>query len=100
VVACPSALAETSCLQGTVLEYLDPSFPHRTELRGGYLRLVLGGKQLRVAIEIDSPRKLTEAELTALRDDLDGQVSDGIGEGGFDFGEVMIHQMYARVCSM
>src|SRR5262245_28851870 len=80
-----SALDKISCLQGTVLECLDPSFPLQTQLQGGYLRLILDGKQLRVANEIDSPRKLTRAELTALRDDLDGQVSDGIEEGGFDF---------------
>src|SRR5262245_57087720 len=80
-----AALADISCLEGTVLEYLDSDIPDQAEFRGGYLRLALDGKRLRVRIEIDSPRKLNRSELAELRDALDGQVSDGIGEGGFDF---------------
>jgi hypothetical protein len=80
-----AALAGVSCLEGTVLEYLDTDIPDRAEFRGGYLRLARDGKRLRVRIEIDSPRRLKKSELAALREELDGQVSDGIGEGGFDF---------------
>lgn len=80
-----AALADISCMQGTVLEYLEPTFPEQAEFASGYLRLALVGKRLQVQIEIDSPRKLKKAELSALREELDGQVSDGIGEGGFDF---------------
>ncbi len=47
--------------------------------------LGLDGKRLCVRIEIDSPRKLTKSELAELRDALDGQVSDGIGESAFDY---------------
>ncbi|MBW8867652.1 MAG: hypothetical protein JF610_10045, partial [Acidobacteria bacterium] len=36
-------------------------------------------------IELVSPRALKRAELEALGRELDGQVSDGIGEGAFDF---------------
>src|SRR6516165_9135540 len=80
-----AALADISCLEGTVLEHLDTSLPNQAEFAGGYLRLVLDGKKLQVRIEIDSPRELAKSELAELRDSLDGQVSDGIGEGGFDF---------------
>jgi hypothetical protein len=84
-----AALADICCLEGTVLEYLDTRLPEQEQFRGGYLRLALEGKRLRVRIEIDSPRQLKKTELVALRGDLDGQVSDGIGEGAFDFiGEV------------
>jgi hypothetical protein len=57
----------------------------QAKFRGGYLRLAWSGKRLQVCVEIDSPRKLTRSELASLRGELDGQVSDGIGESGFDF---------------
>lgn len=79
------ALVGMSCPDETVLEYLDDVIPDREKFRGGFLRLVLTGKGLVAGIEIDSPRELTKKELKTLRDDLDGQVSDGIGEAGFDF---------------
>ena len=79
------ALADISCTQGTVLDYLGPEIPNQAKLRGGYLRLVVDRKRLCVRIEIDSPSKLSKSELKALHDDLNGQISDGIGEGGFDF---------------
>jgi hypothetical protein len=74
-----------SCVPETVLEYLDELSPDQADFHGGYLRLVLDKKKLKAVIELDAPRKLSKSELAALRDDLDGQVSDGIGEGGFDF---------------
>jgi hypothetical protein len=82
-----SALADVSCLEGTVLEYLDTRFPDQADFRGGYLRLTPDKKRLKVQIEIDCPRELEKSELSQLRESLDGQVSDGIGEGGFDFVE-------------
>jgi hypothetical protein len=84
-----AALGDISCLEGTVLEYLDTEIPDQEEFRSGYLRLAWNGKRLRVCIEIDSPRRLKKSELTELREALDGQVSDGIGEGGFDFIETL-----------
>jgi hypothetical protein len=80
-----SALDGISIPEVSVLEYLDTDVPDQAEFRGGYLRLALDGKRLRVHIEIDSPRKLKRSELAELREALDGQVSDGIGESGFDF---------------
>ncbi len=80
-----SALAGICCLEGTVLEHLDTKLSGQVELGGGYLRLFLKGKRLELQIEIESPRKLEKSELSDLRESLDGQVSDGIGEGAFDF---------------
>jgi hypothetical protein len=74
-----------SCLEGTVLDYLDEAIPNRELFKGGYLRLHWDGKKLLVQIEIESPEKLKKTELKQLQDDLEGQVSDGIGEGAFDF---------------
>jgi hypothetical protein len=79
------ALDGLACLQGSALEHLDAKFPDRDELRGGFLRLVWDGKKLAARIEIDSPRLLKKPELAVLREALDGQVMDGIGEGAFDF---------------
>ena len=82
-----SSLVDVTCLDGTVLEYLVTRLPSQAEFRGGYLRLTMDKKRLKVQIEIDSPRELDKSELSLLRQSLDGQVSDGIGEGGFDFVE-------------
>jgi hypothetical protein len=80
-----AALADISVPEVSVLEHLHTELPDQAEFRGGHLRLALDGKHLQVRIEIDSPRKLKRPELAALREALDGQVSDGVGESGFDF---------------
>jgi hypothetical protein len=41
--------------------------------------------RLQIAVEVDANRKLTPAEFKALREDLAGQISDGIGAGCFAF---------------
>lgn len=79
-----SALAGLSHLDGTVLEHLSTELTGQADFRGGFVRLTQNGKRLEVRIEIDSPGKLEESELLELRQSLDGQVSDGIGEGAFD----------------
>src|SRR5690606_11704113 len=54
-------------------------------LRGGYPRLVLDERgRLSMAVEVDSRRKLTRKELGELREDFEGQLTDGIGAGCFD----------------
>jgi hypothetical protein len=82
-----TALAGLSCLEGTVLDHLTTEFADQKDFQGGYLRLTWegDGRPLQLSIEIESPRELTKAELKKLRENLDGQVADGIGAGAFDF---------------
>ncbi len=82
-----AALADLSCLEGTVLDHLSAEIDDAKTWRGGFLRIAFSetGAPIQVIIDIESPRELTKQELKLLREDLDGQVSDGIGEGAFDF---------------
>lgn len=72
------------CLSDIIVPYLNGDFAE--DLSGGYLRLLYDAaqKQLRLVIELESPRQLKPAELTALKKELAGQASDGIGSGAFD----------------
>ncbi|REK17462.1 MAG: ankyrin repeat domain-containing protein [Planctomycetota bacterium] len=51
---------------------------------GGEISYQLTTTGLRIITDYWAPRRLTEAELSALIDNTVGQWSDGIGEGGFD----------------
>jgi hypothetical protein len=81
------ALAELSYLDEKVLDYLESDIPDSEKFKGGYLRLIKKGKQLRLGIEIESARKLKRPEIAELRELLDGDIADGIGEAAFDFVE-------------
>jgi len=73
------------CHKDHVLNYQD-DFPNPTRFRGGFLRLQLGDDEsLQVAIELECDERLSTKELKTLKDSLEGQVSDGIGAGCFDF---------------
>lgn len=74
-----------ACFSDTTLNYTELSFNEECALRGGYPRLVVDEKdRLMMAVEIDSQRKLSRTELRALREDIEGQLTDGIGAGCFD----------------
>ena len=74
-----------ACFSDTTLNYAELSFSKEYALRGGHPRLVLDDKgRLTMAVEIDSLRRLSRTELKALREDIEGQLSDGIGAGCFD----------------
>ncbi|MEZ6090660.1 MAG: ankyrin repeat domain-containing protein [Pirellulaceae bacterium] len=74
-----------ACHSDSVLNYAELAFADACALRGGYPRLALDEKgRLLMAVEIDSQRKLTRKELGELREDVVGQLTDGIGTGCFD----------------
>ena len=73
------------CYDDTALNYLD-DLGDTQGFRGGYVRLrhEEGKRGLYLSIEIDAPRKLNRKELTTLRENLTGQIFDGIGSGAFN----------------
>lgn len=74
-----------ACYSDSVLHYADLPFAAECAFRGGHPRLILNGsEQLVMVVEVDSQRKLSSKELRALRDDFEGQLTDGIGAGCFD----------------
>lgn len=73
-----------ACHSDSVLNYAELAFSDETGLRGGHPRLLVDDKgKLLMAVEIDSSRKLTAKEIRALREDFEGQLTDGIGAGCF-----------------
>jgi len=69
----------------SVLNYAELAFAEECALRGGHPRLVVDGKgHLTITVEVDSQRRLSRKELSALREDFEGQLADGIGAGCFD----------------
>ncbi|MFN3149328.1 ankyrin repeat domain-containing protein [Bremerella sp.] len=74
-----------ACHTDSVLNYAELDFADECGLRGGHPRLVVNEKgRLSMTVEVDSQRKLTRKELAALREDFEGQLTDGIGAGCFD----------------
>lgn len=74
-----------ACYSDSVLNYTELAFVEECSLRGGHPRLVLDEQgHLTITVEVDSQRKLTRKELSALREDFEGQLADGIGAGCFD----------------
>lgn len=73
------------CHTDSVLNYAKLDFAEECAMRGGHPRLVVDGKgHLSMTVEVDSQRKLNRKELAALREDFEGQMTDGIGTGCFD----------------
>lgn len=72
------------CADDTAINYLDEI--DAEGFRGGYLRLIYdeSKRRLNLSIQIDSPRKLNLKELKCLRENLEGQMFDGIGSGAFN----------------
>lgn len=74
-----------ACHTDSVLNYAEVDFAEECALRGGYPRLVVDAKgKLAIAVEVDSEQKLSRKQLSALRADVEGQLTDGIGAGCFD----------------
>jgi hypothetical protein len=74
-----------ACHSDSVLNYTELAFAEECSLRGGFPRLVLDEKgRITMSVEVDSGRKLTRSELHELREDIEGQLTDGIGAGCFD----------------
>ncbi|TWT99019.1 ankyrin repeat domain-containing protein [Neorhodopirellula pilleata] len=74
-----------ACHTDSVLNYAELAFAEECALRGGYPRLFVDEKRnLALTVEVDSRRKLTPKEIKALREDFEGQLTDGIGAGCFD----------------
>jgi hypothetical protein len=79
------ALDGLACHSDSVLNYAELAFANECSLRGGFPRLVLDDKgRLTMAVEVDSRRKLTRKELAEVQEDIQGQLTDGIGAGCFD----------------
>jgi len=78
-------LVGLACHADSVLNYAELDFAEECALRGGHPRLVLDEKgHLTIAVEVDSQRRLSRKELSVLRQDFEGQLTDGIGAGCFD----------------
>lgn len=74
-----------ACHSDSVLNYTELIFAKECGLRGGHPRLVQDEKgRLTMTVEVDSQRRLSRNELIALREDFEGQLTDGIGAGCFD----------------
>lgn len=74
-----------ACHDDTVLNYAELSFLDDGRLRGGHPRLTRDGRgKLCITVEVDAARKLSRREIGELREDLEGQITDGIGAGCFD----------------
>ncbi|QDV22236.1 ankyrin repeat domain-containing protein [Aureliella helgolandensis] len=74
-----------ACYSDSVLNYAELAFAEECAMRGGHPRLVLDEKgHLTIAVEVDSQRRLSRKELSALREDFAGQLTDGIGAGCFN----------------
>lgn len=74
-----------ACHDDTVLNYAELPFADECSLRGGHPRLTVDRKgHLLISVEVQSKRKLTRNESRALREDFEGQITDGIGAGCFD----------------
>lgn len=72
------------CADDTAINYLDDI--DAEGFRGGFVRLIFeeSKRRLNLSIQIDSPRKLNSKELKCLRENLEGQIFDGIGSGAFN----------------
>lgn len=80
-----SKIDGVACHSDSLLNYAELGFSVQCALRGGFPRLTRDAKgRLQISVEVDANRKLTRAELAALRDDFEGQITDGIGAGCFD----------------
>ena len=74
-----------ACHDDHVLNYTQLPFVEECALRGGYPRLMIDDKcRLLITVEIDSLRKLKPKEIKSLREEFEGQLTDGIGAGCFD----------------
>jgi hypothetical protein len=74
-----------ACHSDSVLNYSELDFVAECSLRGGHPRVVLDELgHLTMTVEVDSLRRLTRKELSALREDFEGQLTDGLGTGCFD----------------
>lgn len=84
-----TALGGYTIEEGTVLDHLHGDWPDRGAWRGGQVRMAVDGAgdgdhPVSVVVEIGVDRELSAAELERLRVALDGQMSDGLGAGGFE----------------
>lgn len=74
-----------ACCDDSVLNYFELDFAQDCQMRGGHPRLVTDDKQkLSMTVELEIARKLKRAEMASLKEDLLGQLYDGIGAGCFD----------------
>ncbi len=65
-------------------QYIHAAELNDVKLAGGIVRCQVDGKKLLFVTDFEAAKKLNNKQLTALKSEVRGQWSDGIGEGAFD----------------